>query len=384
MGTVSTTTVPAAERRLGYIVDLSTVTFEETAEGNATSWMHAVPFGEYIHPLYGKLKFTLEKVQRYANNILNGIRGIDIAIDYNHEAEGVAAGWVKNAEVRNDGLWMLIEWTKTAVEKIRNKEYRYFSPEIADEWQHPQTKVKYKDVIVGGGLTNRPFLKDLLPVNLSEFHSNKEEDDMQLEEFLKEARTKLGLAESATDQEILAALQKPEPPKPEPQGQGLSEADFARMIESSPLVKNLQERLKNSEDQNLQLNTALKLKDADHKITTWTEVGGKKGALAPALKEDLQKLLTETPKQLQEQFVKVIDGILENGLVPLGETPRVRTTREGGKTATATFNERVEKLREADKNLSYADAVAEVSRDEQLFEDYRKEATSFTDMEEVN
>ncbi|MEM5789923.1 MAG: phage protease, partial [Syntrophobacteraceae bacterium] len=66
-------------------------------------------------------------------------RGLDMVIDYEHQTEGgeysspdgkaPAAGWIKSLENRGaDGLWAKVAWTEAAMEFLRKREYRYFSP----------------------------------------------------------------------------------------------------------------------------------------------------------------------------------------------------------------------------------------------------------------
>lgn len=134
-------------------------------------WLHAMPVGKKVHPEYGELDFGLDHLQRYAENINNRARTIDLAVDYQHredKAKGAkAAGWIKGAEVRADGLWIGVEFTDTARQEIQAGEWRYLSPEFVDEWQSPEGEW-FQDVLLGAGLTNRPFLKDLLPIAASE------------------------------------------------------------------------------------------------------------------------------------------------------------------------------------------------------------------------
>lgn len=187
--------------KMSYLVDLSTLKFDELAE-NVSSWIMAMPIGKYNHPVYGKIDITSDRVQRFAANVNNGVRGIDLDIDYDHkEYGGEAAGWVRQAEPRNDGLWILVEWTTKAYEAIKSKAYRYFSPEFDDTWTHPSSGEKFKDVLFGGGITNRPFLKGIQPLNLSEDYYKtgeiklKENNSMDPDQ-IKELAAKLGLDES--------------------------------------------------------------------------------------------------------------------------------------------------------------------------------------------
>jgi phage I-like protein len=155
----------AVTQRFGYFVDLSTIQLSD----DRPSWIQAMPLGKYKHPFFGDIEITPERVKRFSDNVNNKVRGTDLDIDYDHKmTSGEAAGWVTAADARTDGLYLLVDWTPKARQSIREKAYRYFSPEFTDEWEHPKTSVKYKDVIFGGGITNRPFLKDIAPINASE------------------------------------------------------------------------------------------------------------------------------------------------------------------------------------------------------------------------
>jgi hypothetical protein len=131
------------------------------------TWLHAFPLGRYVHPVHGELHFTQERLERMADGVNRGVRGIAPALDYDHREDrakgGKAAGWITAAEVRADGLWIAVEWTAEALAEVRGGAWRYLSPEFGD-WIDPRTGVRHTDVLLGAALTNRPFLRDLAPV----------------------------------------------------------------------------------------------------------------------------------------------------------------------------------------------------------------------------
>ena len=376
-----TDVVPAPERHSGYLVDLSSVIFEEGE--TPTSWVHALSLGEFKHPLWGKIKMTADRIRRFAANVNNGVRGIDLAIDYNHRAGEEAAGWVRQAEARGDGLWLLVEWTEKAAERIRNKEFRYFSSEFVDEWVS-ETGQKFKDVILGGGLTNRPFLKNLLPVNLSELYpegkeKEKENESMKLNEQLREA---LELSEDATEQDALdaiKALQETEetPPKEEPPV-APTDPEIAKLLEESPQVKALV-------DEVAELRAARHFDEVRRLTESWSTHSTKKFALPPAATTKLEELLQSTGSEVHAKLSEAIDAILENGLVSLEEKGGRKPPGEPGEdSATAEVMSRVKKLQEDNESMTFADAYAEVSRDEELWTRYRKETIAGHISEEVS
>jgi Mu-like prophage I protein len=381
---------PIGERHSGYIVDMTSVSLADAASGGATSWVHALSLGTFKHPFWGDMKFTPERIQRFALSVLNRVRGIDPSINYSHETDE-AAGWVKSAEARSDGLWLLVEWTKAAAEKIRNKEFRYFSSEFADEWEDPATGTKHKDVILGGGLTNRPFIKNLVPVNLSELYDKEGKENEPMKELLKA----LGLAEDASDEDATAALNKlladakeegkklAEPPPPKTDEPALDDKtkEIIRLAEESPVVKELV-------DQVAELKAERRLSEVKSLVEGWGVNSRGKYALPEAITPKLSEAMVAMPIEQRQAFAEVMNHILEKGLVKLGEKGRTRTASDNDDpaetTAAAEIDARVKKLMEDDPKLDFGEAYSQVSQDTELFDRYRRESISgLADEEEV-
>lgn len=207
MGGMGTQTQPN-EIHFGYIVELEKYAFDES-EGNS-SWIQAFPYGEWSHPEYGKIRMNADRAARMAAGINQGIRDQDLPINYDHgEQRKDAAGWIQRADVRPDGLWLNVEWTREAYDKIKNKGYKYFSPEYANSWEHPASGQKFKDVFFGGALTNMPHLKGILPLNLAEY-VKVEPAKSELRSFLESFATLHGLkfSESTTDDALKTEVTK--------------------------------------------------------------------------------------------------------------------------------------------------------------------------------
>lgn len=385
-------------QNFGYYATLSGATFNEQ---DYTGWLHAMAPGKYFHPEYGEMDLGLEKIQVYADSVNNNVRGIELDIDYDHKQDVAkgreAAGWVKKAEVRNDGLWLFVEWTKTAFEKIKEKAYKYFSPEFASEWQDPKGVV-HKDVLFGGGITNRPYLKNLLPLNLSELSFGEDgegkvnpQDNKGDEVDMKKLREALGLAETVTDEETWKAFSEgwtklkaappapaPDPvkddPKPEPTKYVLGE-DLRTLAETNPAVKDLlgfvEQLVATNKDNALQLReTAVtaRLNELDTSSLIMVKT-------AKDLAHDIAMALSE-PKD-QDKFFQLLSMMRDNQgvLVELGE--RGKSHASGyvrDRSAEASFNELVTKKMAENDKMSYADAVELVASDNRkLYEEYRKE-----------
>jgi phage I-like protein len=340
------------------LIELASI---ELDEDNTTAWLQAMPLGDYQHPVHGEIKFTAEVLTEYANGVNERIRTADIDIDYDHKKYGGdASGWVKQAEVREDGLWLLVEWTKTAAQKIRDKAYKYFSPEFVDRWTHPKTGKTYKNVLLGGAITNRPFLRDIATLNLTE---------SQMEEFmLEELRKELGLPDDADEAAVIAAVKAsktsapatnvapPAKPAAKPiQPVAVGSAPVQVPVAASetkpsddPIVKLQEERI-------AKLELALRLSEVDKLVTALNDPS-RKYAIAPVMLDEVKTLMLEAPtKQFSEQIHSLFDRICKDGLVELGE----RGTQNAGETVSATkaFTDLVDAKKLSDPKLSIGDAM---------------------------
>ncbi len=119
--------------------------------------------GKFNHPKYGAFEITPLILAELKASFDSKIYGVDSAIDYFHESDKVAAGWFTELTLKEDGteLWGTVDWTPTAAKKLSDRELRYFSPDFAFKWTDPEKNVTFSNVLFGGGLTNRPFVKEM-------------------------------------------------------------------------------------------------------------------------------------------------------------------------------------------------------------------------------
>lgn len=370
-------------KQAGYLIDLAKVQLDEN-DGIISSWIQAIPVGEYMHPVHGKLSFDLDRIRRFAENVKNQVRGQDLDIDYDHkERSGEAAGWIKSAEARSDGLWVLVEWTKSAAQKIKERAYRYFSPEFDDEWTHPKSGQVFKDVLFGGGITNRPFLKDILPINLSEaFAEGAQEVNQGGSMDPKKLRELLGLPEDATDEQVDTALTKRlseggtgsagASPAGDESGKDDLNKEVIQLAESHPAVAKLVEQVQAQQRQLAEVGVTLRLAEVTNQVTQLSEKAAEKGrAIPPALSDEIKALLIEAPKAFADKFLNTVTKLAETGFVELGERGETKNL-EDGQDAVKTFSEKVAELRKAHEDLSYADAVEEIAKQHpKLFTEYQ-------------
>lgn len=138
----------------------------------APVWVHYAPFGRWSHPTFGTTYMTVDKAHKMVKNFNDNVRGIDIMTDYEHGMDPAkgnkASGQIVKAEVRGDGLWTLVKFTTNAVKEIKDGEWKYWSPSFHERWTNPMDDVEHEAVIEGGALTNKPWIKGMVPLNFSE------------------------------------------------------------------------------------------------------------------------------------------------------------------------------------------------------------------------
>jgi len=139
---------------------------------NNSSKIEVLKTGIWHHPIYGELAISNSRLERFKENFDGGIRK-GVAIDIEHKSDEGAVGWVKNLTIEDNSLVALIEWTPEGIQLIRNKKYRFFSPEFDDFYEDNKTGEEYRDVLIGGAITNRPFLQELEEIILSEKFKEK-------------------------------------------------------------------------------------------------------------------------------------------------------------------------------------------------------------------
>lgn len=124
-----------------------------------------------------KIDVTREHLNSFIKNFSEQVRGIDLAIDYSHENDGKAAGWI--TQVYLDGptkevLRAKVKWTETGRKMLAEKEFRYVSAEFHMAYRDNETLKAYGPTLLGAGLTNRPVVKHMQPiVQLSESNTGQ-------------------------------------------------------------------------------------------------------------------------------------------------------------------------------------------------------------------
>ena len=171
------------------------------------------PFGEFVLHDGGKMNGCVQHCTREAFEAMvanwKAAGSPDILVDVDHaSATGVsteAAAWAKNLRVDDTGLCADFELTPKGKELIGGKQYRFVSP----GWSLDKDGTPL--ALCSVGLTNRPNLPVKPVVNSGDMGGRDPDDPNENKETTimdpKKIAAALGLPETATEEEILAAVQ---------------------------------------------------------------------------------------------------------------------------------------------------------------------------------
>lgn len=143
---------------------------EFNEDGKPRDDIMLLPTGVWNSPTHGHFTITEETLDNAIYNFQNFRKDVDINIS--HFPDDGAGGWFtelyKASEEGKTVLRAKVEWTKKGLELLKDKVFKFISPEFDFIHVDPQTGAEYKDVLVGAGLTNRPFFRQMPAVVASE------------------------------------------------------------------------------------------------------------------------------------------------------------------------------------------------------------------------
>lgn len=172
---------------------------------------------------YGEepMVITKEILASFVKNFEAKVRGYDdghLPVDYFHENEKIAAGWITGLGTENDGteLWADVEWTPRAIKALSEGELRYLSVEFHFDYESNEGKTKFGPTLFGAGLTNRPFIKGMKPVKkLSEGEYEMTPEQIaakiaEMERMIAELKSQLEASkgEVAAEKEKVAGMEQ--------------------------------------------------------------------------------------------------------------------------------------------------------------------------------
>jgi phage I-like protein len=238
-------------------------------EGDIPARVELIPATTVVTGRDGR-KWKNSKPKQVAIN--SNARLPSLPIDENHSTDlaaprggaSPALGWMSNVCADENGaIWADVEWTERGRDALAKKEYRYISP------------VFYSDergeinCILRAALTNTPNLQ--LPALNSEQPGNITTEDC----MDKELCAALGLAETATVNDALAAIERLKTAQNAERNIDL--AAYAPRVELNTAL----ERAVSAEKQVAELNAACLKKEAEAAV----DAAIKAGKIPPALKD---------------------------------------------------------------------------------------------------
>ena len=119
------------------------------------------------------VKITPTILQSFKKNFDSNVRGYPdkkLPIDYFHQNDQEAGGWIVNLELTDQGNTLMadVEWTPRATKTLSEGEIRYVSAEFSLDYQANEGGQKLGPTLLGAGLTNRPVIKGMKPLAAAE------------------------------------------------------------------------------------------------------------------------------------------------------------------------------------------------------------------------
>lgn len=165
------------------------ITIAANDAGDLPEEIEVLMTGMWDAPYHGVFMITPQDLQGYVDNFNADVRAssssIGLPIDYEHDSDGGAAGWITGLRIGQpsdptlaaqgiQSLWASVTWTPPGAEAVQGGVYKFISPEFCPEgYIDPEGQLEPLDnVFIGAGLTNRPLLKGLQPVSASERSQN--------------------------------------------------------------------------------------------------------------------------------------------------------------------------------------------------------------------
>lgn len=139
----------------------------ELADGATQSWVTITRTGDFSDPRYGEFKITPTHLDQMVANFNGRVLGQDVFLDVAHRPNDGAAGKFLKLTAENGRLRGLVEWTEFGMDAVKKRGFAYLSAEYHENWKDNEKQQPHGCVLLGAGLTTRPVIKNLEPVQLA-------------------------------------------------------------------------------------------------------------------------------------------------------------------------------------------------------------------------
>lgn len=129
--------------------------------------------GKFYDPRYGEFEITKDMLLSMVTNFDSNVYGQRIVLDVSHKPANGAAGFIKRLFVeRGHKLRAEVELTEYGTDAIKKKGFIYVSAEFNENFVDNEKRLSHGPTLLGAGLTPRPVIKHLDPIQLSEYHDD--------------------------------------------------------------------------------------------------------------------------------------------------------------------------------------------------------------------
>lgn len=139
----------------------------ELADGTTQSWVTITRTGTFTDPRYGSFDITPVMLAQMVENFNRRVLGQDVFFDVAHNPNAGAAAKILKLAVEGTKLRALVEWTPFGIEAVKDRGFVYLSAEYSENWRDNEKQAAHGCVLLGAGLTTRPVIKHLDPIQLS-------------------------------------------------------------------------------------------------------------------------------------------------------------------------------------------------------------------------
>jgi len=132
---------------------------QELKQGDIIN-IQVLKYANRTHPFYWKILIDEKYFTNMLKNFKNNVKKDEIPVNMEHDRTRAQA-WFKELYTKEDELRATVELTKDGADNLNGKHYKYFSAEIADKYQDPDTNKRFENVLVGGAFTNYPYFNGM-------------------------------------------------------------------------------------------------------------------------------------------------------------------------------------------------------------------------------
>ncbi len=177
-----------------------------TLPSTPAEWVQLLPIG-VVTGIDGRGPYTVGdrgRLEAIAAASKSYGKGLPLPVDYDHATDlaaprglpAPAAGWIRDLEVRSDGLYGKVDWTATAAAQLQEGQYRHISP----SFHHAADGTVLR--VVRAGLTNNPNFDLAAAIAAAQGAPAPVASGAPMDPFLL---TALGLSAGATPEAAVAA-----------------------------------------------------------------------------------------------------------------------------------------------------------------------------------